>query len=793
MFSHFLKITIRSFRKQPLLSLLNVSGLSIGLSAFLVIGLYIFQETSYEKRHDGYEDMFRLEEHFMSMGRLAWTSSNLQYKLDEIPEIEAVSRFNFSKNSTVQLDENHFIAERVIYANNDFFELFAFNFLSGINSEALSGPGQVVVTEKFAQLIFGHTDVLGKPLRIYEVDHLISGVVKTSTIKSNVDFDIAVYQSPEDDYANSEWFGIGGYTFVKALPGTSALQLNERLDNLVEQHVYKPLFKSDERTFDEWKESDNKIRFYARPIRDIYLNADVNFDIGEGGDRQTIVTLSIIGSFILLIASINFMNLTTARSSKRTKEIGMRKVLGSKKSSLIFQFLMESVMMTILSALIAAGLAEGFINVMNQQFGEIISVSLMSSPSLILYLFIGALLLGIVSGLYPAFYLTSTKVIPLLKGMQLSRVLNLNFAKGLRNGLVITQFTLSTGLIIGSIFIYNQLIHLKNKDLGFDKEQVIVIDNIDEIGESKAAFKNKLLTIAGVKNASYAFRMPGDGTDGISASTDAENKAISMSSFRADEDFVETLGLKMNSGEWFGEKHRGHDSLVVVNNAFVKQYGIEDPIGYVYGGNHYRIIGVVNDFNYGNMREAIGPAIFYSEVASGLGHLLALKVEIDQIPFDQIESAWYELTNEPFGYHFLGENFVKLLEKEKQTANAVLVFTILAILISCLGLFGLAAFTADQRLHEFGIRKVLGASINDIVKLFSFDFLKLIAIAFVISIPLAIWGVNQWLNGFADRISLSASVFIIAGALAMLIAFVTILFQSLKTGRLNPVDTIKNE
>jgi putative ABC transport system permease protein len=790
MFLHFLKIAVRSIRKKGLFSVLNILGLSIGIASFLVILLYVFQETSFEKRHENYESTFRIEEHFLSMGRLAWSGSNLHQKLDEIPEIERFSRITFAWGKKATYGENSFKINKLIGADQGFFEVFSFDFIAGNEDEVLSGTGQAVIGEKFAQKIFGTSDVVGYEIEIKDDGkYLIEAVVKEPKLKSHVDFEMVIYRAAETDYANNNWFQIGGYTYVTTVPGTTTAQLNEKLDNISEKYAFPIVYGSDDLSFDEWKEGDNKIRFYARPIKDIYLEADVRFEIGEGGDKQTVVTLIIIGVFILIIASINFMNLTTARSSLRTKEIGVRKVLGSHKKSLVFQFLLEALIITLFSALVGAGMSEGIINVLNQQFGNIIGVSLVTYPELIIYTVIGVILLAVLSGLYPAFYLSSAKVVPLLKGMQLSRVLNLNFAKALRNVLVVTQFTLSIGLIIGSIFIYRQLVYLKNKDLGFDKEQVLVIQNTNDIGENKQAFKNELLNVPGVESAAYTYIVPGDGSTAIKSSTYKE-KAISMTNFVVDQDFKNALGLRMKEGVWFEESHMQFDSLVVVNDAFVQQFGLVDPIGEVFGDFH-RIIGVVEDFNYGNLRESVGPALI--RYSNEYGGRMVIKLNAETVPLMEIEGVWNDISSEPLEYKFLEQNFVALLERDKNTANAILIFTLLAIVISCLGLFGLAAFTADQRMHEFGIRKVLGANVQDIVKIFSFDFIKLVAIAFLIAVPISIWGINMWLQGFADRISLSAGVFAIAGILAISIAFVTILFQSLKTGRLNPVDTIKNE
>lgn len=776
-----------------MMSFLNIAGLGLGIASFLVISLYVFQENTFEKGFENSERIYRLEEHFLSMGQVAVTSPNLQFKLNEIPEIEAATRVHLNVSETVLLDGRGIKVNKTLRAKNDFFELFDYKLLMGNQASPLKGPGSAVISEALAETIFGRKNVIGQSLKLKGKGELIiSAVASTPLIKSHLDFDLLVYPEKEEEFsAESGWYGIAGYTYVRLAPNVSTATLNTKLDELAKAHVFPVVFKpSPDMSFEDWIVNENRIQFMAKPIVDIYLYSNLSFEMSAGGDPQMLATLSIIAVFILTIAIINFMNLTTARSSFRTKEIGIRKVLGSKREGLVMQFLAESLLITLLSALIGAGLSEVMIYGINAYFGPVIGLSLFSNTTLLAYMGLGVLLVGLVAGLYPAFYLSSVKVVPLLKGMRLSKVLNLNVAKLLRNGLVIAQFTLSSGMIIATLFIYSQLVHLKNKDLGFAENQVLVISNAQDLKDGKQAFKNELLKIPGVKSASYSKRVPGGNFDDVhSIMLDASNTVV-FAAFTVDEDYKNTLGLKMKEGEWFRDELVTSDSLVLINNAASQVLGLEHPVGEVIG-NYYRIVGVVEDFHYGSLRNEIGPALFsYSATEGGQ---LAIQFDVNKIPTEAIANVWSQFTVVPLESKMLEQNFDAQFQKETQSANSVLAFTILAVLISCIGLFGLAAFTADQRLHEFGIRKVLGASVSDIVSTFSFDFLKLIGIAFFISIPLAIWGVNAWLQSFADRISLSAGAFILAGILALMIAFSTILFQSLKAGRLNPVDTLRNE
>ncbi len=791
MLRHHLKVTVRSFLKRPLLSLLNVTGLSIGLSAFLVISLYLFQENSYEKGFSDYDRIYRVEEHFLSMGRLAWSNSNLQHVIDEIPEVEQFTRFQQFSNGEFFINEIAFKTKRTLIADTSFFKVFDYQFLYGDPETALSKPGDIVISESAAIKFFNRVNVLGEKIHFENNgDFFISGVIKSSVINSHLDFDLARFKGEPDAYDVNKWFNIGGYTYVKTTNKIEKEVLNVKLDALSEKHAYPVVHGNGGLSVEEWLNSENTVRFYAKPIRDIYLESNLQFEIGNNGDRQTRITLSLISIFILVIAAINFMNLTTARSSLRTKEIGVRKVLGVERSSLIRQFLFESLLITFLSALIAGGLSELFIKLINQSMGEVIGVSLMNYPALLIYFAFGTFSLGLVAGIYPAFYLSSVKMLPLLKGMKLGNVLNLGSAKFLRNGLVVLQFTISSTLIIGALFVYSQLKFLKNLNLGFEKDQVIVLPAAGVLGENKYALRTELLRLSGVEASSFTYRLPADGSSNITSTMLDEETSMSFEGFQTDQYLQQVLDFKLLEGEWFNTQKEQADSLIVINQAALRQLGFEEPIGKVLG-DYWRIVGVVEDFYYDDFRNEIGPVMFMHSPEHH--NRLTLRINADIAPLTEIEKVWNEFTNEPFDYYYLNQNFESQLAKEKQDADAVLLFTILAIFISCLGLFGLASFVADQRVHEFGVRKVLGASVKNLVKLFSFHFIKLILVAFLISVPLAIYGVDLWLQGFVQRIPITIGIFLIAAFFSIVIAVGTVLFQSIKTGRLNPINTLRNE
>lgn len=796
MISHYLKTSFRLAVKKPLLPLLNLFGLSLGVGCFMVISLYLYQEHSYEKEFADYERIYRVEENFLSMGQLAWTSGNMPHQLAEMPIVESQTRVGgFSGEFKVKAGNNDFSLKTVLRADSSFLKVFNYDLLLGNAQTALNGPNKIILSEATAVKMFGETDVIGETITHPDFGAFqVTAVLKKSDLKSHIDFD-ALASSEWDKYNPRSWFGIGGYSYVKLSSGNNLEDLNKALDRMTEENVYPVIYanglKSDDPlSYKEWSQSANKVTFYAKPIRDIHLNSQLQFELGANGDKQTRVTLSIIGIFILVVAGINFMNLTTARASLRVKEIGVKKVLGARKAALVQQILVESLLFTVLAALIGAASSELFVWLINQKLGEVIGISVFTMPEFLVGTFITLLVLGLMAGIYPALYLSRAKMLPLLKGKMLGSILNMKSAGGVRNGLVVLQFVISSALIASSVVVYQQLNHLRKMNLGFAIDQVVLIKNAYELRDNKQAFKNELIKKPGINAASYTARVPVDGSNStLSTMLDSET-TLTFAQFFSDEDLHKALDLELLAGDWFDPNMEQYDSLVIVNEAAINAIGLEDPIGKVFG-NYYRIRGVVKDFFWGNLREEVGPAVLFA--AEKTQNKLAINLNTASVNMQDIESLWSEFSAEAIDIEFLDQSFQDQILKEKQGIDAVLVFTVLAILIACLGLFGLAVFHADQRKHEFGIRRVLGANLNNLASLFSFQFIRLIAIAFLISIPLAIYGLQLWLNGFANRVELGVGVFVFAAIITLVISLFTLLFQSIKVARTNPVETLRNE
>ncbi len=791
-----LKTALRSFRRKPLLPSLNLFGLSLGIGCFLTISLYIYQENTYDSGFSDYEHIYRVEEHFLSMGQLAWTSSNVAYELDEAPIVQAHTRVNSYEGQTkINVGDRSFKLDHVLSGDSAFFQVFDFKFLHGNPNDALSGPKQAVISYKTALKLFGKTDVLGETIASENRgDYIISGVLAPQELKSHLDFDVLVYRKRARYNANT-WFGIGGYSYAKLTKGTTQASFDRLLTDISEEKVYPVIYPKgqtdeDALSFEEWAQSPNRVTLYAKPLRDIYLNSHLQFEIGPNGDKQTRVTLSIIGVFILLIAVINFMNLSTSRAANRAKEVGVKKVLGAGRERLIKQFLFQSVLFTIMAALIGGGISELFVRLINEYLGETITVALMSQPNLVLGTVIGLIVLGLVAGSYPAFYLSSVKSVPLMKGKSLSQAINMKSALGLRNGLVVFQFVISSALIAASVVVFQQMQHLKQMDLGFAKERVAIIEDLENLNNGKEAFKNALLANSQVNQVSFTQRVPNDGSNStLSTMLDSET-TMTFGQFFADANLAETLGLELLGGEWFKMNEPKYDSVVIINESAARAMDIENPVGEVFG-NYYRIKAVVKDFKFANVRDEIGPAVIFNSDKSF--SRIAVNLNSEEMGLEELNDIWTQHSDAPMEAYFLDDKYEQLLKKEKQATDGVLAFTALAIIIAALGLFGLATFSAEQRKHEFGIRRVLGANLNQILGLFSMHFLRLILLAFILSVPLAYYGLNQWLNGFANRIELSASVFVVSGVLALIVAGLTLAFQSLRISQVNPVETLEDQ
>jgi putative ABC transport system permease protein len=662
-------------------------------------------------------------------------------------------------------------------------------------------PGNVVLTRTTAKKYFGTVDAAGKTIRINNSDFIVSGVL--ADIPEHFHLDINYLMPLSAAGLNPErmksWGWQQFYTYVRLKPSAN-LQAFERK------------FKSDAKKQLELSRGNSDLSYTAflQPLHNIHLySADFIYDNAIRGNITYIKGLTIIAVFLLLIACFNFINLATARSMRRAKEIGVRKVIGAAKKQLIAQFIIETIVLSVAAVLIATVVTIALLPALNNFTSKAISFTPYSDPVFMLFLFVAATIVGFLAGIYPAFVMSAFQPIKVLKGLRLP-----NFHGStalLRQGLVVLQFTLSAMLIISTLIVYQQINYLHKKDLGFDKEQVIYFSALDTVGNNADAFKTELLRSPGVVSATAGYGLPGDAFagDGIRIPGKFDNKTIGTSLFVVDYDYIRTLGLHLVAGRDFAKDHpTDAESAFIINETAIKEFGFDTPEKALGQRIHWdkwvtdslhpvkegEVIGVIKDFHYKSLYEKVSPAvlIIYPPIVAKV----AVKVKTADLnkTIVDIKNTWSKFSPAvPLDYNFIDENFDKMYKADEKLGGLLWIFTAIAIFVGCLGLFGLIALSAEQRVKEIGIRKVLGASAGNIIALLSKNFIQLIVVSLLIASPVAWWVMNKWLEDFAYKININWEVFMLAGAAALVVAMLTLSFQAIKAAIANPVTSLRSE
>tara|TARA_A100000171_G_scaffold52733_2_gene72661 strand:+ start:7293 stop:9740 length:2448 start_codon:yes stop_codon:yes gene_type:complete len=809
------KFAIKSFRKSALMNYLNVIGLTFGLSIFFLTSLFIYQESTYEHDFTGHERIYQIGTSFYNRGLRAITSVNVPIMTSEMPEVEYTTVFTHSSNQEVHFEDETYTKQTVISADSLFFKVFDFDLIVGDQQTVLNEPNSVVISEQMALNIFGTTDLIGKALRIGKNrECIIKGVSKSPKYKTQLNFDLLVSQVRQTNLGKSFWGTIGSYVYVKTHANVTVDQINSQLDRLNEKYIY-PLFVSDgSMAFSDWRSSEAYLGYFAESLRSLRYESETETGLMPKANLNQTNTLLIVGIAALLISVINFVNISTARASNRMKEVAIKRIMGSSRLLLVGQFMIEAFLTIGLASVLALAITELMVKIKPTLFGDFVEFSVLHSGQTMRAIVILVVGITLLSGLYPAIYLSSGKTITILRSGSSKYSFSVFNAALLRKFATVIQFVFSIGLIGAVITMFMQIDFLRTRDIGYHSDNVIVIPNSFSLKNEKAAFKNKLERISGIEQVSFISLVPSGLSkwDAPIELKDENGVPFFHYNISADQSLLEAMNLTLLQGQNFdsspyqviqrnydggtvGEsKAIGSDSPIpiLVNEAAVKVLLIDnDPIGKRL--QHYVIIGVVKDFVYTDLHGKIEPLVIQQKREPGVIDPILIKVTDKAAVLDQVETLWAGMTGKPLDYYMLDDNYERLVEAEETSFNTVLAFSIFAVLVSCIGLFGLAAFTVDQRIKEFGIRKVLGASITDIVKLFSGDFMKLIFIAFVISMPLTIYFLEAWLNNFSARIDIGYQMVFFTGTLAITIALTTVLLQSLKAGRLNPVDTLRNE
>ena len=806
MIRNYIKTAFRTLRKNKGFTIINILGLALGLATCLLIVLYVADELSYDRYNIKANRIFRINEdlklgnnnvlYAVSMPPLAQTLKT------DFPEVEEATRIKQAGGFHVKKGDESILEYNTAFADASVFNVFTLPMINGNPATALKEPNSVVLTESTAIKYFNSTDIIDKTLIINNNQSLkVTGVIKDIPRQSHFNFDFFLSMSNFPDSRSTQWLRSDYNTYVVLRKGTDHKSFEKKLPAFLKKYSDAEMQAGLHLNMDAFEKSGSYFRLNLIPLLNIHLHSNRVGELGTNGTMQYVYIFSAIALFILLIACINFMNLSTARSSNRAREVGVRKVLGSPRKYLIFQFLTESVLVTLTAAVIALLIALFLLPVFNQLSGKELNIGSQTLTWLLPSLFVIVIVVGFAAGSYPAFFLSAFQPINVLSGK-----LSGGFKGGkLRSILVVFQFSISIFLIIGTIVIYNQLYYIQNKNLGYNRNQVLIINNAFELGSHAKTFKQEIKQLPGVLNATLTGYLPTAHVRSTSIfykdATFDQKKAIFPQSWNVDEDYISTLGMKIVSGRNFSVQMSTDSLGLIINESTAKFLGYSDPINKILyrnmDGNRdhmkpYHIVGVIKDFNFNSLRENISPVILMLNEDSGG---LSAKISVANLPalVSAMKNKWKNLSQSPFSYSFMDQDFAANYRAEQRTGTISMIFTSLAIVIACLGLFGLAAYAAEQRTKEIGIRKVLGASVSGIVGTLSKDFIKLVLISIIVTTPIAWYLMNKWLQDFAYRINVQWWVLVLAGAAALFIALITVSFQSVKAALANPVDSLKNE
>lgn len=810
MFKNYLKVAWRNLVRKKVFSVINIFGLALGLAIFALISLYVLDELSYDRYNELANRIYRVDTHIKVNGSEfddKDTPAPMAGALvTNYPRIEQVVRISGGNDMLVKKGDETLVEKNAFFADANLFSVFTLPMLAGNPKTALSDPNSMVISASMAKKYFNTLDVIGKTLKVDNTDlYNIKGVIKDVPAQSHLHFNfiksMASLRSSKSDF----WLSNSFMTYVLVRKGTTQAQLNGYLKQTAEKYAEPQLMNVAHSSFSDLEKKGGYFKYSSIPLTKIHLYSRLSSEIEPSGNIQYVYISAIIGLLILLIACINFMNLSTAQSAGRAKEVGVRKIIGSGRRNLIRQFLTESLLTALLAFIFSVALIILLLPLLNQLTGKEISLANSLSTWLFPALLGVALICGLLAGAYPAFVLSAFDPIEILKG---KFVLNIKRYK-LRNALVIFQFTTAIILITGTLVIYQQLNYIRNKNLGYDRDHVLVLNNAYALGEHVQTFKHEILQLPGVVTGSLTENLPTSTANDWNKNAYSKDATMSASQtqtivdWAVDAGYIPALKMKIVKGRNFSADMPTDSSAIIINETAARSLGFKDPLNAkLYDFNsrtqqadEFHVIGVVKDFNAGSLRYTTEPLVMrYSKY----GGRFIFRIKSANIPelIAQIENRYHsfdQMSSQPFLYSFLDEDFNNLYKGEQRTGSVFITFAALAIFIACLGLFALAAYSAEQRTKEIGIRKVLGASVSGIISLLSKDFIRLVIVSIIIATPVAWWAMNKWLQNFAYRINISWWVFLTAAGLALLIALVTISFQAIKAAVANPVKSLKSE
>lgn len=815
MLKNYLKTAFRNLIKQRFYTLINIIGLAVGIAACLLIVLYVQQELSYDTYHSKSDRIYRVLAD-IKFNTDAFKGSVTPAPLrdamiQDFPEVETAMRFRSIGDFLVRKKDqkaDNIREQDLVYVDQEIFEVFDIPVISGDQSTALTELNSIVISQSVAKKYFPEMeDPVGQFLTFNnEWDVKITAIIEDFPENSHFNYDFLITMESRSEAKQSVWVSHNFHTYFVLAEGSDWKELEAKFPAMVEKYVGPQVKQFLNLDMEKFTEAGNRIHYYLQPLKDVHLKSDLSFDLTTAGDITYIYIFSAVAIFILLLACINFMNLSTARSANRAREVGVRKVLGSHRGSLMTQFLIESILLSSIAFVLAIFLAEIILPAFNQIADKSLSIPYLNGGFL-LSVFAGALVIGFLAGIYPAFFLSGFMPVDVLKGKMSGGTKN----GWIRSSLVVFQFATSIILIISTIIVYQQMHFIQNKNLGFNKDQVIVLHETWVLKDQIYTFKEELLNRPEITHASVSAFLPVDGSERNNTVFWQEGRQqnqedqILMQNWTVDHDFVKTMGMEIVEGRDFSTAFPTDSQGLILNEQAVKNFGLEDPIGKRIStftdfpddgppqSSTFTVVGVVKDFHYESLKNEISGLCLMIGRSTGS---IVIRTQTEQVgpTLEILKEKWGEYAQgQPFDYSFLDERFTEMYASTLKIRDIFGIFAMLAIFVACLGLFALASFMAEQRNKEIGIRKVLGATVTDIILLLSKNFAFLVMIALLVSVPIAWAGMNWWLNDFQYHVNIQPWVFLLAGSLALVIAIVTVSSQSFKAALTNPVESLRDE
>lgn len=808
MFKNFFVNTIRNMRKQSGYMMLNIGGLIIGITSFIFISLYVIHELSYDRFHDNYQNKYRIK----IIGRMAGSELDqaitaapmAQAMLNDYPDIKQATRVRGMGDWLIGYGDHKFNEEGVLFADSTFFDVLDFRLIKGDPGTALVRPRSMIMTEEYARKYFGDADPMGQQVTMESdtVLYTITGVMENVPDNSHIKFDILASMSSYPGVANNQvWVSHNFYTYITVADGVQKDELQEKLQGIILKYVGPQLQQILGMSVDDFRNAGNDFSYVLEPLTDIHLKGATQYNLEPPGSLNTVYIFAVIAILILAVAIINYVNLATAKSAGRAREVGVKKVAGASRKGLIMQFIGESVIIAAIAVIVSVLLVYALIPSFIHLTGKTVDFSLLGGNTLLFLLGL-ILIVGLSAGFYPAFVLASFDPVDVLKGTLSPG----SMSKRLRSILVVFQYAVSIIIIIGSIVVYRQLNFMTRKDLGFDKDNLIVMRRSDAFWRQRETFRDQILQINGIENAGFSRQVPGMeySNNAFFRDNDAERNTYLLQQAWVSFDYPQTLGVHLVEGRFFSRDYGTDSTCVLINEAAVRSLGLNEPVVGQYiqqpGGPdeliRYQIIGVMKDFNITSMHKEIDPVCFSVLYPGGGDQFATVRLTGENIPatLAALEEKWKEFTpNQPFNYEFFTDTWNNLYSDEMKTGKIFILFSLLAIFIATLGLIGLVTFMTNKRTREIGIRKTYGASVPTVLSLLVKEIAILICFSSLIAWPVAYFGARFWMEGFADKASISPLIYILATILVLVFGFMAVSYQTIRAANYSPAEALRAE